>query len=46
MHIPFDREIAYLYSRGMPFVTEKEEYRLKFQDMFAAIGGEMKRIKV
>jgi MinD superfamily P-loop ATPase len=46
MHIPFDKEIAYLYSQGIPFVTEKKEYRLKFQDMFAAIGGGMKGIKV
>lgn len=42
MHIPFDKEIAYLYSQGIPFVTEKNEYRRKFQDMFAAIGGAMR----
>lgn len=33
MRIPFDREIASLYSQGIPFVKEKSEYRKKFQDM-------------
>lgn len=45
MHIPFDKEIAYLYSNGIPFVTEKREYRRKFEDMFEAIGGGMKGTK-
>ncbi len=37
MNIPFDKEIASLYSNGVPFVTEKKEYRRKFTDMFASI---------
>ncbi len=37
MHIPFDKEIAFLYSNGIPFVTEKKEYLQKFADMFGAI---------
>jgi len=39
MQIPFDKEIAFLYSNGNPFVTEKKEYRRKFTDMFEAIIG-------
>jgi MinD superfamily P-loop ATPase len=38
MRIPFDREIAYLYSQGIPFVREKNEYRKKFQDMVRVSG--------
>jgi len=41
MHIPFDKEIAFLYSNGIPFVLEKKEYVQKFADMFAAIGAEL-----
>jgi len=37
MHIPFDKEIAFLYSNGVPFVREKTEYLRKFADMFVAI---------
>ncbi len=37
MRIPFDREIAFLYSQGLPFVKEKKEYRKAFQDMFSRI---------
>ncbi len=37
MQIPFDKEIAFLYSNGIPFVTEKEEYIQKFENMFEAI---------
>lgn len=33
MEIPFDRHIAELYSKGIPFVKELPEYRAKFQDM-------------
>ncbi len=46
MRIPFDKEIAYLYSNGIPFVTEKKGYRPQFQDMFSAIGAGMKRTRV
>jgi MinD superfamily P-loop ATPase len=38
LHIPFDEEIAVLYSKGIPFVREKKEYIDKFSQMFAAIG--------
>jgi MinD superfamily P-loop ATPase len=34
MRIPFDKEIASLYSKGIPIVKEKKEYIKKFQDMF------------
>ena len=37
MRIPFDREIAFLYSQGLPFVEGKKEYRKTFQDMFNRI---------
>jgi MinD superfamily P-loop ATPase len=39
MRIPFDKEIAVLYSNGIPFVREKKEYLKKFADMFVAIIG-------
>lgn len=37
MRIPFDREIAVLYSKGIPLVAEKRKYREKFRDMFNVI---------
>ena len=37
MRIPFDREIAFLYSQGLPFVKDKKEYIKTFQDMFSRI---------
>jgi MinD superfamily P-loop ATPase len=37
MHIPFDREIAVAYSKGIPLVEANEEYREKFNSMFEAI---------
>jgi len=37
MRIPFDKEIAFLYSNGIPLVREKKEYRERFQDMFDLI---------
>ncbi len=37
MRIPFDREIALLYSRGISVVEEKKEYVKRFQDMFDLI---------
>jgi MinD superfamily P-loop ATPase len=33
MEIPFDRRIAELYSRGVPFVEEMPEWRQKFIDL-------------
>ncbi|MDD3905742.1 MAG: ATP-binding protein [Candidatus Omnitrophica bacterium] len=41
LRIPFDREIALLYSRGISLVQEKPEYKEKFQKMFAIITKEM-----
>ena len=37
MRIPFDRDIALLYSKGIPLVTEKKEYTKRFQDVFDLI---------
>ena len=37
LRIPFDREIALLYSCGIPLVQEKPEYKEKFQEFFNAI---------
>lgn len=37
MRIPFDREIAVLYSKGIPITQEKKEYIKKFQDAFDVI---------
>ena len=37
MRIPFDKEIALLYSNGIPLVREKKEYKERFQDMFDLI---------
>ena len=33
MEIPFDKKIAELYSRGIPFVTEIPEWKEKFREM-------------
>jgi MinD superfamily P-loop ATPase len=41
MRIPFDREIASMYSVGIPMVKQKKEYISKFQDMYSMI----KRLK-
>lgn len=37
MRIPFDKEIAYLYSKGIPIVEKKKEYVQRFNDMFYMI---------
>jgi len=37
MRIPFDREIAVLYSQGIPMVKEKKEYTEKFSDLYRSI---------
>ena len=37
MEIPFDREIAELYSKGIAFVKVIPEYRVKFQEMMRYI---------
>jgi MinD superfamily P-loop ATPase len=33
MHIPFDKDIALLYSKGIPLVKEKKEYIAKFKSI-------------
>jgi MinD superfamily P-loop ATPase len=38
MKIPFDRRIAELYSRGVPFVEEMPEWRQRFRDLVDRIG--------
>jgi hypothetical protein len=37
MEIPFDREIAELYSRGVPFVEEMPAWRERFLELFELI---------
>lgn len=37
MKIPFDRHIAELYSRGIPFVQDMPEWRQQFNDLFHEI---------
>lgn len=39
LEIPFNRQIAELYSRGIPFVQEMPEWRQQFQDLFNHIAG-------
>jgi MinD superfamily P-loop ATPase len=34
MEIPFNRQIAELYSRGIPFVEEMHEWRQQFKDLY------------
>lgn len=41
LRIPFDRDIAFLYSRGIPLVQEKTEYKEKFRTIFGAITREL-----
>jgi len=41
LRIPFDRDIAFLYSRGIPLVQEKAGYKEKFKMMFAEIEKEI-----
>jgi MinD superfamily P-loop ATPase len=42
MEIPFDREIAELYSRGVPFVEKMPEWRERFLELFDQAKGMMK----
>ncbi|PVX27606.1 MAG: (4Fe-4S)-binding protein [Candidatus Bathyarchaeum sp.] len=39
MEIPFDKKIAELYSRGVPFVTQMPEWKGKFQHIKDTIQG-------
>ncbi len=42
LEIPFQRKIAELYSRGLPFVVEMPEWKEKFQLLLDEIKGRMK----
>jgi len=37
MHIPFEKNIALAYSKGIPFTEEFPEYKEKFKDLFKKI---------
>ena len=37
LEIPYDRTIAHLYSRGIPFVIEMPEWRAQFQQVYREI---------
>lgn len=39
MKIPFDRDIAVLYSKGVPFVEEMPEWGINFREMYRTICG-------
>jgi MinD superfamily P-loop ATPase len=43
MEIPFDRRIAELYSRGIPFVEAMPEWRQRFRNLADRIRREIKR---
>jgi MinD superfamily P-loop ATPase len=42
MEIPYDRRIAELYSRGIPFTAEMPEWRVKFRELLTTV-EEMKK---
>jgi len=44
MRIPFDRKIAYGYSRGIPLVEEFPEYKEKFKELFDKIRKEKNEV--
>lgn len=43
MEIPFDKNIAAAYSRGVPIVEEFPEYRDKFRELLSNIEGRIKK---
>jgi MinD superfamily P-loop ATPase len=43
LEIPFERKIAELYSRGVPFVKELPEWREKFMMLFRNVKGRVGR---
>jgi len=45
MRIPFDKKIAFLYSKGIPLVEEQKEYITKFNDMINHIVDKAQRSK-
>jgi MinD superfamily P-loop ATPase len=42
LEIPFQRKIAELYSRGIPFINEMPEWRTRFQRLFTEIKERVK----
>lgn len=42
LKIPFEKEIAQLYSRGIPFVQKLNKWKTRFQNMFKEIEGLIK----
>ncbi|MGQ9465632.1 MAG: ATP-binding protein [bacterium] len=45
LRIPFDKKIAFLYSKGIPVVKEQKEYITKFNDMLNNILDKVQRNK-
>lgn len=43
LRVPFDKEIATLYSRGIPIIHSKKEYIEQFRDMFELINSLLKK---
>ena len=43
MKIPHSEKIAYLYSKGIPFVNELPEWRIRFQNLFQRLQNEVTR---
>jgi MinD superfamily P-loop ATPase len=41
MKIPHSEKIAYLYSKGIPFVNELPEWRIRFQNLFQRLQNEV-----
>jgi hypothetical protein len=37
MEIPYDRKIAELYSRGIPFSLKMDEWQTRFRDLYELI---------
>lgn len=44
MRIPFDKEIALLYSKGVPVIREKKEYIAQFKNMLDFIANQKQRV--
>jgi MinD superfamily P-loop ATPase len=43
LEIPYDRRIAELYSKGVPFISEMPEWEEKFQRLYDEIAGLVKK---
>jgi MinD superfamily P-loop ATPase len=46
MKIPFDREIALLYSKGLPIIGYKSEYGIEFKKLPEKINTLIKKANV